>query len=454
MPLQPRRHKSWSLGTLSRPFFPKRAAFNKLAALRHSFTCCTIPAIGEFTIATPETIVTPAPNAQPATAAARPERMVSLDVFRGATIAAMILVNDPGSWSHIYPPLEHAEWNGWTPTDLIFPFFLFIVGVSMTLSFASRIARGISRRSLVFHVLRRSLLIFVIGLFLNGFPEFDLGSIRIMGVLQRIALCYLVAGLLYLFTFQREPVAGRPARVHANLGVTAGVAIALLIGYWALMTFVPVPGHGAGHLGKDDNLGAYIDRTLMGGHLWSESVTWDPEGFLSSLPAIATLLIGILAGEWLRSGWPRKRKTLGLAAAGLALLILGRLLHPYFPINKNLWTSSFVLFTGGFAMLMLAACYWIVDVRAWRAWASPFLVFGMNAILAYALAALVSEVSTDFELSDSSGRDTTLHGLLYQRFFVPHFSPVNASLAFAIIFVAVIFVLLWPFYRWKLFLRV
>jgi predicted acyltransferase len=380
--------------------------------------------------------------------------MVSLDVFRGATIAAMILVNDPGSWGHIYPPLEHAEWNGWTPTDLIFPFFLFIVGVSMTLSFASRIARGVTPGALAIHVVRRSALIFAIGLFLNGFPEFDFSSIRIMGVLQRIALCYLVAGLLYLATFERKPSIEGPASVRANFRVTAAVAVALLIGYWALMTFVPVPGYGAGHLGKDDNLGAYVDRTLLGGHLWSESVTWDPEGFLSTLPAIASLLFGILAGEWLRSNRRAGRKALGLAAAGLALLIAGRLLHPYFPINKNLWTSSFVLFTGGFAMLALAACFWVVDTRAWRAWTGPFLVFGMNAILAYALAALVSEVSTDFEFSDSRGHQTTMHGWLYDRFFVPHFSAVNASLAFAIFFVFVIFALLWPLYRGKLFLRV
>jgi predicted acyltransferase len=405
-------------------------------------------------IATAENISTLSPEQPLPSAKARPARMVSLDVFRGATIAGMILVNDPGSWGHIYPPLEHAEWNGWTPTDLIFPFFLFIVGVSMTLSFPSRIARGISRGKLAIHVVRRSALIFALGLFLNGFPDFDLSSIRIMGVLQRIALCYLVAGLLYLATFQKETGADGTARVRANLRVTAVVAIALLIGYWAAMTFVPVPGYGRGHLGKDDNLGAYVDRTLMGGHLWSESVTWDPEGFLSTFPAIASLLVGILAGEWLRSDRRADRKALGLAVAGLALLVAGRLLHPLFPINKNLWTSTFVLFTGGFAMLALAACYWIVDVRAWRAWTPPFLVFGMNAILAYALAALVSEISTDFEFLQFHGRDTTLHGWLYDRFFIPHASPVNASLAFAIFFVFVIFVLLWPFYRWKIFLRI
>jgi predicted acyltransferase len=380
--------------------------------------------------------------------------MVSLDVFRGATIAAMILVNDPGSWSHIYPPLEHADWNGWTPTDLIFPFFLFIVGVSLTLSFAARIARSFSRRKLALHVVRRSALIFSIGLFLNGFPDFDFSSIRIMGVLQRIALCYLVAGLLYLFTFQTEQRADGTAYVRANIRVMAIVAVTLLVGYWALVTFVPVPGYGAGHLGKDDNLGAYIDRSLMGGHLWSESMTWDPEGFLSTLPAIASLLVGILAGEWLRSDRDATRKTLGLAVAGFALLIAGRLLHPLFPINKNLWTSTFVLFTSGCAMLSLAACYWIVDVQGFRAWAKPFLVFGMNAILAYALAALVSELSTDFEFTNSRGHETTAHGWIYQKLFVAHFNPLNASLGFAIVFVLVIFLLLWPFYRWKIFLRV
>src|SRR5216684_5738117 len=202
----------------------------------------------------------------------------------------------------------------------------------MTLSFASRAASGVSRGSLAIPVVRRSVMIFAIGIFLNGFPYFDFRTIRIMGVLQRIALCYLAAGLLYLATCRRGAAADGKVRVRANIGAIAGVALILLVGYWALMTFVPVPGYGAGHLGKEENLGAYIDRALMGGHLWSESVTWDPEGFLSTLPAIASLLIGILAGEWLRSDRRAERKALDLAAAGFALLVAGRLLHPYFPI--------------------------------------------------------------------------------------------------------------------------
>jgi predicted acyltransferase len=439
----------------------------EVRALRRFLGCYTIAPAEEPIIATAETISAPSSGAPPAGEIARPKRLVSLDVLRGITIAGMILVNDPGSWEHIYPPLEHAEWNGWTPTDLIFPFFLFIVGVSMTLSFARRVSRGVTRRALAIHVARRSALIFAIGLFLNGFPTFDLGSIRIMGVLQRIALCYLAGGLLYLFLIPgvfagRKHEADTNPRAPSNAGVNpranpwviASAAVILLIGYWALMTFVPVPGYGAGHLGKDENLGAYIDRSLMGGHLWSESVTWDPEGLLSTLPAIATLLIGILAGEWLRSDCEGSRKALGLAFAGLPLLIVGRLLHPYFPINKNLWTSTFVLFTGGFAMLLLALFYWAVDLRGWRKWAAPFLVFGMNAILAYALAALVSEVSTDFEFHFFGSRLTTLHGWIYSGLFVPHASPVNASLAFAIFFVLVIFVLLWPLHIKRIFVRV
>ena len=319
-------------------------------------------------------IAAPASSTLAAADAARPGRLVSLDVFRGATIAAMILVNDPGSWSHIYPPLEHAEWNGWTPTDLIFPFFLFIVGVSLTLSFASRIARGLTRRALVIHVVRRSALIFAIGLlFLKRLSRLLISApfFGSWGVLQRIALCYLVAGLLYLATFRREPAADRPTRVRANLRVTAAVAVALLVGYWALMMFVPVPGYGAGASLERKTTSALTSIALSwADYLWSESRDLGMRGI--SFHAARDRFFadrdycrryGCVPDQ--RAG---RKVLLGLAAAGLVLLAAGQLLHPYFPINKNLWTSSFVLFTGGFAMLALAACYWIVDVRAWRSW--------------------------------------------------------------------------------------
>jgi predicted acyltransferase len=379
--------------------------------------------------------------------------VVSLDVFRGITIAAMLLVNDPGSWGAIYSQLEHADWNGWTLTDLIFPFFLFIAGVSMTLSFASRTVSGATRGRLAWHVVRRAAVIFAIGLFLNGFPKFDFHTIRIMGVLQRIAVCYLVAGLVYLVSAPSESTADGPRRGQASVAVIATVAAILLAGYWALMIFVAVPGYGAGHLGKDDNLAAYIDRAVLNGHLWPESKTWDPEGLLSTLPAIATALIGILAGEWLRSDREGLRKVLGLAIAGAAFLGVGRLLHPYFPINKNLWTSTFVLFTGGIALILMAFCYWLVDLRGWRRWATPFQVFGRNAILAYALATIVAEISIDFEFR-ISGRMRTLHGWFYDAFFRPYANPKNASLAFAVCFVLVNLLLLWPLHRRRVFIRI
>src|SRR5215471_18845098 len=225
----------------------------------------------------------PAPAQPPATTG---QRLISLDVFRGMTIAAMILVNDPGSWSAVFPPLLHAEWNGWTPTDLVFPFFLFIMGTAMEFSFTSRREGALrsSPNSMMLHVLYRSAIIFALGLFLHIFPFYPWHRIRIMGVLQRIAVCYLFAGLTALKTGIKSRIA---------------VIAALLFGYWALMALVPVPGFGAGHLDQDSNLAAYLDRAIMGGHLWKP--TWDPEGLLSTLPAIATTLLGSFVGLWLRS---------------------------------------------------------------------------------------------------------------------------------------------------------
>ncbi|MFI5105426.1 MAG: acyltransferase family protein, partial [Terriglobales bacterium] len=292
------------------------------------------------TEAAPRTVAPPAASG----------RLVSLDVFRGMTIAGMILVNDPGSWSAIYWPLDHAEWNGWTPTDLIFPFFLFIVGVSMTLSFTKRVERGATRGQLARHVLLRSLAIFAIGFFLNGFsgflrhfPHFPFETIRIPGVLQRIAVCYLCAGLIYLATGLEK---GRRWQIC--------IAIFLLLGYWAAMTFIPVPGYGAGHLDPESNLGAWLDRLVMSGHLWSQSKTWDPEGIMSTFPAIGTVLLGALLGDWLRRQRVSQQVALRMLGAGVVLLAIGRALHPFFPINKKLWTSTFVLFTAGFAMIILA----------------------------------------------------------------------------------------------------
>jgi predicted acyltransferase len=395
--------------------------------------------------------------------------MVSLDVFRGLTIAAMILVNNPGSWAHIYWPLEHAEWNGWTPTDLIFPFFLFIVGVSMVLSFVARAERNATRASLALHVLLRSAIIFAVGMFLAGFPRFHLATIRIPGVLQRIAVCYLFAGLIVLASGLVPELAARRAdgsERAARIAPVVAVILVLLVGYWALMTFVPVPGYGVGQLDPEGNLGAYLDRRVMPSHLWSQSKTWDPEGILSTLPAIATVLIGSLVGIWLRS--PRlgskqaartpQQKTLGLLIAGAAGLVLGELLHPFFPINKNLWTSTYVIFTGGFAMVLLALCYWLVDIKGWRRWATPFVVYGTNALAVFTLSGLLAKASIVFRVTvaDASGavRQVSWHSYVYGRFFAPLASPINASLLFAIFYILLWLGLMWILYSRRIFIKI
>jgi predicted acyltransferase len=373
-------------------------------------------------------------------------RMVSLDVFRGLTIASMILVNDPGTWGAIYWPLDHAEWNGWTPTDLIFPFFLFIAGVSMTLSFASRLKRGIARGKLAQHVVIRGLGIFAVGLFLNAFPHPHWATLRYTGVLQRIGVCYLLAGLFVLLTARRADSEG----FKVNVGAIAATIAVLLIGYWALMRFVPVPGYGVGNLTPEANLAAWIDRRIMFHHLWKPM--WDPEGFLSTLPAIGTALSGVLVGEWLRAASDVRRRIAALVGVGAAAMIAGRLLHYVFPINKNLWTSTYVIFTSGFAMIVLAACMWIVDVKGWKKWAWPFLVFGSNAITAFFFATLVSKLSVIYHVQ-AGGRAITWHGYVYNHFFRNLAAPKNASLLFAIFFVLLCLLPMWLLYRKRVFIK-
>jgi predicted acyltransferase len=377
-----------------------------------------------------------APSVEPA---ARPTgRLVSLDVFRGLTIAGMLLVNNPGSWSHIYPPLRHAEWHGWTPTDLIFPFFLFIVGVAMTLSFGGRLAKGAEPRDLLVKATKRALILFGLGLVLHAFPFWgvDLGTLRIPGVLQRIAVAYLVASVIVLYTGPRGQ---------------AVAAAALLLGYWALMTLVPVPGHGAGVLTPDGNLGAFLDRRILGtDHLWQYSRTWDPEGILSTLPAVASVLIGVFAGHWIRSGRSGNRTAAGLLAAGVVGMAIGALWGAAFPINKNLWTSSYTVFTGGMALLFLGACYWAVDVQRWRAWGTPFVVFGMNAIAAYFLSGIFARILNMVQV----GEGESLKAWLYENAFASLAGPLNGSLAFALAFVLLWIGLMWILYAKKIFIKV
>ena len=361
-------------------------------------------------------------------------RLVSLDVFRGITIAGMILVNNPGSWEHIYWPLEHAQWHGWTPTDLVFPFFLFIVGIAIPLAFGKRLESGGSTRDLYAKIIKRTLIIFAIGLFLNAFPDFGLAELRIPGVLQRIAVCYFFASIIFLNTKLRTQIA---------------ITIGLLIFYWLLVKLVPAPGYAAGDLTKDGSLPSYIDRVVFGKHVWAQAKVYDPEGLLSTIPAIATTLIGVLTGQWLRTEKSRIEKAAGMFVAGAACVAIGWAWNAFFPINKALWTSSYVLFTGGLALQFLALCYWIIDIKGYRRWAKPFEVFGLNAIALYVVADLIAELLGMIKVGEG-----TLGSWIYNNVFGSWASPVNASLAFAITFVLVCLVLMWILYSRKIFLKV
>jgi predicted acyltransferase len=358
-------------------------------------------------------------------------RLISLDVFRGLTMAAMVIVNSPGDWGSVYAPLLHAEWHGWTPTDLIFPFFLFIVGVSITLS--RRMASWSS-------ILRRAAIILVLGLLLNGFPRFDVATWRIPGVLQRIAMCYLAAAILYRMVNARAAVASAGGRRRGIVLVT--IAFLLCVVYWAVMMLVPPPGGVAGNLTPEGNLGAHIDRAVMGGHLWKPR--WDPEGLLSTVPAIATTVFGVVAGLWIESPAGGTRKAAALGGAGLLGIVLGYAWSPWFPINKALWTSSYVLFTAGAASLLLAACYWTIDVQGWRGWTKPFVILGSNAIALYVASGL---------LSDTLGV-TGAGGAIYLNAFAPLAAPKTASLLYAVANLVVLFALLAWMYRRRIFLRV
>jgi len=361
-------------------------------------------------------------------------RLVSLDVFRGITIAGMVLVNNPGSWEHIYWPLEHAQWHGWTPTDLVFPFFLFIVGVAIPLAFARRLESGGSKRDLYLKIIKRTLIIFAIGLFLNGLPYFGLAEYRIPGVLQRIAVCYFFASIIFLNT-----------KVRTQIAITIG----LLIFYWLLVKLVPAPGYVAGDLTKEGSLPSFVDRVVFGKHVWSQARVYDPEGLLSTVPAIATTLIGALTGTWLRTEKTQHEKAAGMFVVGAVCVALGWAWNSFFPINKALWTSSYVLFTGGLALQFLSLCYWLIDIKGYRRWVKPFEVFGLNAIALYVVADVIAVLLGTVKVGQAP-----LGGWIYDHVFASWASPVNASLAFGICFVLVCLVLMWILYQRKIFLKV
>lgn len=383
-----------------------------------------------------------------------PGRYVSLDVFRGIAIAGMILVNNPGSWSYVYPPLLHAQWNGWTPTDLVFPFFLFIVGVAMVFSFDKHLSVEGSPFKLYPRILRRGLLLFAIGLALNLIP-IDLpegynwfrdtfAHVRIMSVLQRIAVVYLIASFLTLHVSRRAlPIWG------------AGI-LAL---YWIVMKTVPFPvvidGQTVRMVGRLDeglNLAAYVDNLILHGHTWiqGEYFHYDPEGILTTFPAVATCLAGVLAGRWIRQPIDGYRKTAELFFAGCAAVVAGYFLHIGFPINKQLWSPSYVVFTAGMACLFLACCMVLVDLKGRVRWAKPFIIFGTNALAFYVLAGLVVRVLLVVRVGPEEIR---LKSWLFETIFRPALGPYNGSLAFAIAYILVWLGVMSIFYRKRIFIK-
>jgi predicted acyltransferase len=368
----------------------------------------------------------------------RSERLLSLDAFRGITIAGMILVNNPGTWRHTYGPLRHVEWNGWTTADLIFPFFLFIVGVAITLSLGESVRRGARPRALWPKVLRRTAIIFGLGIFLNGFPFFHWATIRIPGVLQRIALCYCLASIIMLTT----DVEGQ-----------AATAAALLIGYWLVMKLVPVPGHGAGDLlERGDNLAAYVDQALLHGHMLRNR--WDPEGVLSTFPATATTLAGVLTGHWLRSSRTPLERVVGLFVVGNIAIVLGLIMDAWIPINKSLWTSSFVVFTTGMALQLLAMCYWLIDVQGYRVWAKPFVIYGTNPLLAYLLSSLMDKALMSWVVTRPDGLGVVLKTYIFERFFLPIASRSHASFLYALLYTLLWLGLMAILYRRRIFVKI
>ena len=392
---------------------------------------------------------------------------MSLDVFRGATIAGMMLVNNPGSWSRIYAPLEHAAWNGWTFTDTIFPFFLWIVGVAIPLSISRRLEQGQSRSQLFLHALRRAMIIFGLGLFLAtlssvvdgtlgrlGFSDWlqnYLTNVRIPGVLQRIAVCFFIAMLIFL----RTSICGQ---VIWTVG--------FLLGYWLLMAFAPFPVnvHGetryiSGLYEKGDNFSAFVDNLVLNGpvigtHVWGAAKTWDPEGIVSTLPAIATCLFGILTGHLLRARRSSAEKTAWLMVAGALLMWLGELMNPWLPINKSLWTSSYSVFMAGLAMVCFGVCYWFVEVRSCRTLVKPLAIYGMNAITVFVLSGVLGRLfSIKINVAAAPEKSVAIQGFLYEKLFAPLTNPTNASLLWAVMWVTMLFAVAYVMYRKRWFVK-
>jgi predicted acyltransferase len=389
----------------------------------------------------------------------RGHRLLSLDILRGITIAFMIMVNNNGgrdAWSQ----LHHAEWNGLTATDLVFPTFLFVVGISIVYSIEARLSKGAKRAELAWHTVQRAAILFLFGVVVNSFPYFHLPHMRFYGVLQRIAVCYLVVGLLYLF--------------DRRVWTKVLLLIVVLVGYWGLVRLVPVPGAGmpvrdVPLLDRNQNIVAWVDRQVMPGHLYEDAPTFDardPEGLMSDLPALGTTLLGLLTGLWVRSRLPYETKVLGLAAGTAVCLNLGYYWDTWLPLNKKMWTSSFVLAAAGWSLALFFILFWLVEMRGWgraneqgmsgaikRAVLWPWIVFGLNAIAAYMVSELLPGIFGLFAFTSDGHRMNAL-GWVRIHLFGQIPSPAWACFAYSFSYMAVCFIPVWILYRKRIFLKV
>jgi predicted acyltransferase len=386
-------------------------------------------------------------------------RLISLDALRGAIVAGMILVTDPGTYSAVYWPLLHARWEGVTPTDMIFPAFLVIVGVATTLSFASRLESRASQKRLMIHVLRRSGILLLLGFLMNGFPDYDWHTIRIPGVLQRIALCYLVGSLLYLVVSNIVDNKEDVQAVRRSSMIGAAI-LAILALYWALLKLYPVPGFGPGRL---DSLGEFRARTSivlsLSSAMWARGLTGlrgdvRPRGLLSTPLALATLLIGCSQANGYERAYSPNRKVAVLVCSGIGLAVAGLMLSRWLPLNKKIWTSTFAIFSAGVALLAFSLFYWILDVRHWRVWAAPSLVLGTNAIFAFVVSGIITTLTDRIHMTIGHAASVSLHQWAYQEVFATWLKPVHASLAYAIAIVILNIVIVYPLYSKRIFLRV
>jgi predicted acyltransferase len=425
-------------------------------------------------------------------------RLVSLDVFRGMTIAGMVLVNNPGTWSAIYSPLKHAEWHGITPTDYIFPFFLFIVGIAIPIALSKRIAEGITNK-IYWKILSRAAIIFGLGLFMAAFPLVNLtessipmlakvlvmlglmaavyfwlidktreaigstlftavlllsfylagytlffnnfSTLRIPGVLQRIAVCYAVVSILFLHTDWKK------------LSLTG---VILLLFYWLLMTIVPVPNCEITTIDdKACNLAAYLDRLILTeNHIWKSAKVFDPEGILSTIPAIVTTISGVLTGLWLRTDRNETEKASGIFFFGVVAVTVGWGWNFFFPFNKALWTSSYVVYTSGLALCFLGFCYWLIDIKGYKNWAKPFVIFGVNALALFVFSGLFARLMSIIKVAEVEGKQISLQQWIFNTIFLSIAEPINASLMFAVSFILFWLFLMWLLYRKRIYIKV